>query len=457
MPSHEILGGKIQVYKRENSPFWQCSASVNGQQFRTSTKRDNLPQAEEFAEDWYLELRGKWRAGLLAATPKKSEKTFREAAAQFVKEYEVITEHQRSPLWVKGHKLRLDLHLLPYFGDKGLSEINAGTVQEYRLWRVEMNKKRAEGAADRAALKKRELEDADKTYKGREPGEIRKAKPPSRSTLHDEVVTLRMALKTAIRHNWLEHLPDLSPPYKTQGKIVHRPWFTLEEYKKLYKTSGDYARNPGQERFRWDAEQVHDYILLLGNTGLRPDEALNLQHRDVKMVKDEDSGQLILEIEVRGKRGVGFCKSMPGAVKVYQRLLNRPKWEPQGRAPRSKKARAAAAALPPKAPWLPQPTDVLFPGEHKRIFNGVLDRAGLKYDRDGNRRTAYSLRHTYICLRLMDGADIYQVAKNCRTSVEMIQKFYAAHLKNTLDASNINKRKPKKRADKKAVSEARVE
>ena len=36
-------------------------------------------------------------------------------------------------------------------------------------------------------------------------------------------------------------------------------------------------------------------------------------------------------------------------------------------------------------------------------------------DRDGNRRTAYSLRHTYICMRLMEGADIYQVAKNCRT------------------------------------------
>lgn len=455
MPSHEILGGKVQVYKRESSPYWQCSASLDGKQHRTSTKRDNLPQAEEFAEDWYLELRGKWRAGLLEATPKrKDEKSFREAADQFLKEYEVITEHQRSPLWVKGHRLRLDLHLLPFFGDMGLSEINAGTVQQYRLWRVEQSKKRAEAAAERAARKKAEL---GKKYKGRDPDEIRKAKPPSRSTLHDEVVTLRLALKTAIRHKWLEHLPDLSPPYKTQGKIVHRPWFTLEEYKKLYKTSGDYARDPGQERYRWDAEQVHDYILFLGNTGLRPDEALNLQFRDVKMVKDEDSGQLILEIEVRGKRGVGFCKSMPGGVKVFQRLLNRPKWEPQGRAPRTKKERETAAALEPRAPQLPQPTDRLFPGEHKRLFNGILERAGLKYDRDGNRRTAYSLRHTYICLRLMDGADIYQIAKNCRTSVEMIQKFYAAHLKNTLDASNINKRKPRKREDKKAVSEQRVE
>ncbi|MBV9694891.1 MAG: site-specific integrase, partial [Alphaproteobacteria bacterium] len=429
MPSHEILGGKVQVYRRSNSPFWQCSASINGTQYRASTKRDSLAQAEEAAEDWYLELRGKSRAGLLEAAPKKKdEKSFAEAADQFLLEYEVITEHQRSPLWVKGHKLRLDLHLRPYFGGMGLSEINAGTVQKYRLWRVEQSKKRAEAAALHAARKKAQLQAAGKKYKGRDPEEIGKPKPPSRSTLHDEVVTLRLVLKTAIRHKWLEHLPDLSPPYKTQGKIVHRPWFTLEEYKKLYKTSGDYARSPAQEQIRWDAEQVHDYILFLGNTGLRPDEALNLQFQDVKMVKDEDSGQLILEIEVRGKRGVGFCKSMPGAVKVFQRLLNRPKWEPQGRAPRTKKERAAAAAREPNAPQLPQPSDLLFPGEHKRMFNRILERAGLKYDRDGNRRTAYSLRHTYICLRLMDGADIYQIAKNCRTSVEMIQKFYAAHL-----------------------------
>ncbi len=46
-----------------------------------------------------------------------------------------------------------------------------------------------------------------------------------------------------------------------------------------------------------------------------------------------------------------------------------------------------------------------------------------KSDRDGNARTAYSLRYTYICLRPMEGADIYQIAKNCRTSVRRFQTF----------------------------------
>ncbi len=79
-----------------------------------------------------------------------------------------------------------------------------------------------------------------------------------------------------------------------------------------------------------------------------------------------------------------------------------------------------------------------------------MDELNLKFDRAGNRRTAYSLRHTYICMRLMEGADIYQIAKNCRTSVEMIEKFYASHIKNTLDAAAINVRRAKPKA--KAVS-----
>jgi hypothetical protein len=46
-----------------------------------------------------------------------------------------------------------------------------------------------------------------------------------------------------------------------------------------------------------------------------------------------------------------------------------------------------------------------------------------------------------ICLRLIEGADIYQVAKNCRTSVEMIEKHYAAHIKDTIDTAAVNVRK----------------
>jgi integrase len=396
--SHELLGGLIQVYRRGTGRYRQCSASVSGRQFRVSTGEQDLEPAKQFAEDWYLGLRGKARAGLL-----KTEKTFGHAADQFEKEYGVITEGQRSERWTEGHKIRIKLHLRPFLGELGLSEVTPGKVQEYRMHRATTS---------------------------------RTGKTPARSTMHDEIVTLRLVLKTGVRHGWLTHLPDLSPPYRTQGKIVHRPWFSPDEYKQLYAASRENSKT-AFERDRWAAEQLHDYVLFMANTGLRPDEAKNLQHRDVTIVKDRDTDERILEIQVRGKRGVGFCKSMPGAVQPYVRLLNRAK-------PVTDKLGRNKTADKDQKKILPQPTDPVFPGNQTTMFNGVLSRAKLKVDREGNKRTAYSLRHTYICLRLIEGADIYALAKNCRTSVEMIQKFYAAHIKDLLDASAINVMRPKR-------------
>lgn len=209
---------------------------------------------------------------------------------------------------------------MPFFGKMGLSEITAGTVQDYRVHR------------------------ATKTKTG---------KMPARSTLHDEVGTLRQVLKTAIRHQWLKALPDLSPPYKTQGKIVHRPWFSPAEYKQLYEANRENARQPKNSHFKWEAEQLHDFILFMGNTGLRPDEAKNLQHRDVTIVQDRETGERILEIEVRGKRGIGWCKSMPGAVKPYERLRDRLK--------PVRKSKRKDSDLPAEGE-LPSPTDLVSRG-----------------------------------------------------------------------------------------------
>jgi hypothetical protein len=44
----------------------------------------------------------------------------------------------------------------------------------------------------------------------------------------------------------------------------------------------------------------------------------------------------------------------------------------------------------------------------------------------------------------MEGANIYQIAKNCRTSVGMIEKYYAVHIKTSLDAAAINVVRSKK-------------
>ncbi len=382
---HEILGGKVHLYKRDGR-FWQCSASVGGQQYRATTKKEEISQAEDVAEDWYLELRGKFKRGEVGQLVKaNNEKTFAEAAEQFIREFPVITDGQRNEQYVAGHERRIRNHLLPFFGDKPLSKVTSGLIQEYRIHRVTSTKEAT-------------------------------GKPPARNTMHQEIVALRQVLKTAIRHGDITTLPDLSQPYRSNAKISHRAWFSPDEYKELYKATRERVENPKKKKYQADYEELHDYVLFMVNTGLRPDESRRIQFRDVKVVDDRDSGQRILEIDVRGKRGVGFCKSMPGAVIPFQRLMKRRNGKP---------------------------TELVFPKTHHELFNTILGELDLKVDREGQRRTFYSLRHTYICMRLMEGADVYQIAKNCRTSVKMIEEFYASHIKNMVDASVINVRRSK--------------
>lgn len=400
--THSLIGGKLHVYKRENSPCWQCSTYLAGRNHRNTTKEEDLDRAKAKAEDWYLSLQLKHRTGEL-----RGGKLFKDAADKFLPEYEALTAGERNPRYVKQHGDRLRLHLLPFFGNKPVTDITPQTVQDYRVHRMTSRTHPKTGVPLR----------------------------PARTTLHHEIVTLRHVLKTAQRQGWIKFVPDLSPPYKASGKISHRAWFSPEEYKRLYNATRERAENPPKPRWKWECEQLHDFVLFMVNTGLRPDEAARLEFRDVEIVQDKGTGETILEISVRGKRGVGYCKSMPGAVLPFERLRQRKRV-------RVVVTRVSKGGTEDSADCIvPGLTDRLFPALRHHHFNAVLEEQGLKKDREGLRRSAYSLRHTYICLRLMEGADIYQIAKNCRTSVEMIEKYYASHIKHMIDAAAVNVRR----------------
>jgi len=416
---HRVIDSKVYLYRRENSSFWQCAAYLSGRNRRRTTGQANLALAIAFARDWYQDLLAEDRlrrtgrlpmgdaVGVPRPPPRKrapGEKTFADAAAQFLREYRALVAGERNPAYVASKETVLRLYLLPAFGALPLAEVDAGRIQDYRVHRL---------------TPPAEIKAAYYRVKGRVlVGKPRRWRRPSRSTLHKEVVCLRQVLRTANRRGWLLSLPDMSEPYRASAKISHRAWFSPEEYVRLYRATRARARRPKRERWRAACEKLHDYVLFMANTGLRPDECARLEFRDVAVVQPAGStaaADRILEIEVRGKRGVGFCKSMPGAVRPFERVRDRA--------------------------GSPAPKDRVFGPPPREMLNRVLEELDLKTDREGRRRTAYSLRHTYICLRLLEGADIYQVAKNCRTSVEMIETYYAAHLKNTLDAAAINVRR----------------
>ena len=110
---------------------------------------------------------------------------------------------------------------------------------------------------------------------------------------------------------------------------------------------------------------------------------------------------------------------MPWAVKVYERICRRQEIE-LGRPV--------------------EPTDYVFMTQAKsrdnalkslaKQFDIVLDATGLKVSNLGEPRSLYSLRHSSIMFRLMFGrtVDTLTLARNARTSPEMIDRFYASHL-----------------------------
>ena len=132
---HEVLGSKVQLYRRTNSPYWWCSATVSGARYRASTRKASLSEATAFAKDWALQLHGadRWGGGV-----KKQGKTFREAAERFLDQFELMTRGERSQKYVHHHRGRVRNHLNPFFGDMVLGDITAGTIDEYRLHRFKV-------------------------------------------------------------------------------------------------------------------------------------------------------------------------------------------------------------------------------------------------------------------------------------------------------------------------------
>lgn len=77
-------------------------------------------------------------------------------------------------------------------------------------------------------------------------------------------------------------------------------------------------------------------------------------------------------------------------------------------------------------------------------FKWVLREAGVATeDTWGRPRTLYCLRHTAIMFRLLygQGIDMLTLARNARTSVQMIERFYASALDGEMNVAMLHSRR----------------
>ena len=80
----------------------------------------------------------------------------------------------------------------------------------------------------------------------------------------------------------------------------------------------------------------------------------------------------------------------------------------------------------------------------KKGFTTLIAEAGGEFDREGQRRTIYTLRHTYATFRLHEGVNHFVLARNMGTSVKMLEQFYG-HVSTRAMAGELTKSRAKEK------------
>jgi integrase len=268
----------------------------------------------------------------------------------------------------------------------------------------------------------------------------------SSTTVSQYLVVLRKLLKLAIRHGFLSEIPELP-----EVKVANRPRsaLSLQEYAAVVRVAYTLARDGAsapeikastgyRERF-WVAPRnlilpldMAWAIRFMVNSFVRPGDLRQLKHKHIQVVRG-DSIYLRLNLP-ESKRHDSPMVTLRPAVQVYESLMAQA--QKQG---------------------LGSPEDYVFlPGEKDRgyalavmgfWFKWVMREAGVaSEDAMGRLRTLYCLRHTSIMFRLLygQGIDMLTLARNARTSVQMIERFYASALDGEMNVGMLQSRRTSK-------------
>ena len=236
----------------------------------------------------------------------------------------------------------------------------------------------------------------------------------SQSSLKKYVVLIRKVLREAERNGVIDYIPSLPTIKRTENP---RPWFNPEQYAELLSACRDLRDNPPEGAGRtFDFGEMYDFIVFVTHSFLRPSEWKLLQNKYVRFLEDDGIEQLVLSVpnpKTITEKGVVDSTTTEIAADVYKdRILKRN----------------------------PAKNDFLFFNAVKdrtyvadlvgRNFRVLVEHAGLDQDQYGQKHTTYSLRHSSLCFQILKtgGNDLFGLAKNARTSVLMLEKFYLSHL-----------------------------
>ena len=389
---------KLKIYRIEASPFWQVRCFESGKTIKLSTKTTDKQEAIEFAKATYNRILHAQATGKALTQGTRFDicsNKMLEAQKSRVERGELSKMAHDNDIYM------LNKRILPEFGAMELASISYATLQDFV-------------------------------------GKIGAHLAPSSIQRHLGIVY--KVMEYALHRQLLLALPNF-PTIKKKDEP--RGWFPDAQYRALIaratelvgtsaKVQTTEAGPPRTLKFTADLPKMIQFMV---NSFIRPTDLKNMQHIHVEIVRSE---LVYLRLTLpKSKSKDAPIVTMAEAVTVYEHLKSTYSEE--------------SLADPDDYVFMPQYRNrdtALRELQHQ--FNYLLDDLGFKTGPQGEARTIYSLRHTSIMYRLLDGdkIDLLTLARNARTSVEMIERFYASKLtgEQNIDMIQSDRRNPKVKA-----------
>ena len=402
---------KLKIYRIRGSRFWQVRCYMNGKMHVRSTRMQGKQQAGEAAKQFYEDLlvryrqQGEHEFALLDRVQREAVPTryiFRHVADRaLAAERSRMVRGELVLQSFKALRNRMLKQVCPVFGDMDIRTITHDHLQQF------MN-----GLVGRNA---------------------------SSITISQYLQSVRMVFRFAL----LNELLDRIPPFpKVRLSSQPRGGFSVSEYLALLKTAKCLARveevvkpvthrNSAGGIFTKTQSVPWEMAWMIGfmvNSFLRPTDLKYIQHKHVEIIRAQ---YLYLRLTIpETKRHKAQIVTLRPAVRIYQCLQRYQALQGRGGAedylflPKVEDRDAAGAIL-------------------SANFNKILAATGLKTGELGQARSLYSLRHTAIMFRLLygKGIDLLTLARNARTSVQMIEEFYASNLRAEMNVGLLQSRR----------------
>lgn len=384
---------KLVIFRLPASSYWWVRYWTQNKMVKKSTKTPRKNEALQFAKKFYEDILLRER-NLLPIT---KSPTFKKVSDLLIDEQTaLIVRGERNEKLNVNDEQKLRKDLLPFFQDIHVRDITFKHINDY------VTKLAGRGL-----------------------------KP---ATIKVHLNLIHKILVLASREGLLDRMPVMP---KVKSVDSPRGWFNEDEYEVLKKTASDIAFSKKKVTYvRKEPityEMVH-VIWFMTASFLRPSDMKMLRHRNIQIVREP---ALYLRITTDTSKTVNRpVVTMENAVSIYEALLEDHK-------------RHEKSVGPEDFVFFPEIKEVKerwrAMDQMGRQFDHIVKAAGLKKSPSGEERTIYSLRHTAIMFRLTKGEniDLLTLARNARTSVEMIERFYARHLNAEMNIDKIQSMRTK--------------